>query len=282
MAPEPDDRYASARALADDVERWIADEPVSAWREPFPRRARRWARRNRTAVTGASVALVAGLVGLVAVLAVQTKARADLAESLREMLANAALADANAALADANTELAGSRADVQARYDLAVDAIKTFHTGVSEDFLLKEDRFRSLRDRLLKSAGDFYGQLVASLGNKSDLGSRTALSRANFELADLTGKIGRPEDALAAHRKVLAARQELSKDPGATGAETVEVARSLLAIGKLLEATGRTTEALAAYEQARSAVAAMTEAPRRRPAALAAKRAPDRRPVRPQ
>ena len=31
------------RALADDVEHWLADEPVTAWREPWLRRARRWA-----------------------------------------------------------------------------------------------------------------------------------------------------------------------------------------------------------------------------------------------
>ena len=39
MAFTPSDRYASARALAEDVERWMADEPVSAWREPWARRA---------------------------------------------------------------------------------------------------------------------------------------------------------------------------------------------------------------------------------------------------
>ena len=37
MALEPEDRYAIAAALADDVERWLADEPVSAWREPLAR-----------------------------------------------------------------------------------------------------------------------------------------------------------------------------------------------------------------------------------------------------
>ena len=35
MALKPEDRYASPRALADDLERWLADEPVSAYREPF-------------------------------------------------------------------------------------------------------------------------------------------------------------------------------------------------------------------------------------------------------
>ena len=82
MAHRPEDRYASGRALADDLDRWMADEPVTAWREPLARRARRWARRNRTAVTAAAVALVAGVVGLSAVLAVQTRAKADLAASL--------------------------------------------------------------------------------------------------------------------------------------------------------------------------------------------------------
>jgi serine/threonine protein kinase len=63
MALEPGDRYASCRALAENIERWMADEPVSAYREPLSRRARRWANRNRTAVTAAAVALVLGVVG---------------------------------------------------------------------------------------------------------------------------------------------------------------------------------------------------------------------------
>ena len=152
MAHRPADRYASPRALAEDVERWMADEPVSAWREPLSRRARRWARRNRTAVTAAAVALLAGVVGLSAVLAVQTQAKADIARALgRETRANVALAAAN-------DELSRSKAAVQARYDLAVDAIKTFHTGVSEDFLLKEEKFKDLRDRLLKSAAGLLRQ----------------------------------------------------------------------------------------------------------------------------
>jgi serine/threonine-protein kinase len=79
MALSPQDRYASPRALADSVERWMADEPVAAYREPITRRARRWAKRNRTAVTAAAVALVAGVVGLSAVLAVQTQAKGDIA-----------------------------------------------------------------------------------------------------------------------------------------------------------------------------------------------------------
>ena len=139
---------------------------------------------------------LAGVVGLSAVLVVRTRAKADIARALgRET-------NANKALADANDELHRSRAAVQARYDLAVEAIKTFHTGVSEDFLLKEEKFQALRDRLLKSASNFYGKLGALLGKETDPASRRALAAANFQLAGLTAKVGRNADALAAHRSV--------------------------------------------------------------------------------
>jgi formylglycine-generating enzyme required for sulfatase activity/tRNA A-37 threonylcarbamoyl transferase component Bud32 len=60
MAMEPGGRYATPRALAEDVEKWLADEPVSAYREPWTTRARRWATRHRTAVAAtAAAALVA-------------------------------------------------------------------------------------------------------------------------------------------------------------------------------------------------------------------------------
>ena len=180
MAPKPEDRYASGRALAEDIERWMADEPVTAWREPRARTLLRWLTRHRTGVTGAAAAGLAVLVGLGAVAAVQARA---------------------------NVELTRSGAAVQARYDLAVEAIKTFHTGVSEDFLLREEKFKELRDRLLKSAADFYDRLGALLGRETDPASRRALAASNFELAELTRKVGRREEAAAAHRAVLAARE---------------------------------------------------------------------------
>jgi tetratricopeptide (TPR) repeat protein len=64
MAPEPEGRYPSARALADDVERWLADEPVRAYREPLRLRLGRWARRRKPLVAGvASAVLLTVLLG---------------------------------------------------------------------------------------------------------------------------------------------------------------------------------------------------------------------------
>jgi len=69
MSTEPAMRYRTTRELADDVEHWLADEPVSARPEPFTDRARRWMRRRRTLVTTAAAALVVATVGLASVLA---------------------------------------------------------------------------------------------------------------------------------------------------------------------------------------------------------------------
>ena len=228
----------------------MADEPVSAWREPLSRRARRWAQQNRTKVTAAAVALIAGVIGLSAILVVQTQAKTDIARALVNETR------ASRALAGANEGLGRSKAAVQARYELAVDAIKTFHTGVSEDFLLKEEKFKALRDRLLRSASDFYGKLGALLGKETDLASRRALAAANFELARLTAKVGRNADAMAAHRSVLEARRELASEPGADASARADVGRSLTEVAGLLELAGKTDEALAAYRQAEGVLSA--------------------------
>jgi WD40 repeat protein/serine/threonine protein kinase len=71
LALQPEQRYTTALELAADVERWLADEPVSAWREPWAVRGRRWMRRHRplvsTAVGVLVVAMLGATVGLVLV-----------------------------------------------------------------------------------------------------------------------------------------------------------------------------------------------------------------------
>ncbi|MCI0462296.1 MAG: tetratricopeptide repeat protein [Gemmataceae bacterium] len=63
MAHRKQDRYASAQALAEDVQRYLAGEPVTAYRENFWERAGRWVKRHRVAL-GRTVAVlfVLGLV----------------------------------------------------------------------------------------------------------------------------------------------------------------------------------------------------------------------------
>ena len=123
---------------------------------------------------------------------------------------------------------------MEARYNLAVEAIKTFHTGVSEDFLLKQDQFKELRDRLLKSAAEFYGRLGGLLGTETDPASRKVLAAAYLQLGDLTDTIGDKNEALAVHRKALALRRELAAAEGADVETRLDLTRSLAKVGWLL------------------------------------------------
>jgi serine/threonine protein kinase len=67
MALRPEDRYGSVAGLAQDLERWLNDQPVSAWPEPWDVRARRWVARHRTLVTSSVAGLLVAVVSLAGV-----------------------------------------------------------------------------------------------------------------------------------------------------------------------------------------------------------------------
>jgi serine/threonine-protein kinase len=67
MARDAVDRYRTATELADDLQRWVADEDVSVYDEPLFERTVRRVRRHRGAAVasvGLVFALIAGLMGL--------------------------------------------------------------------------------------------------------------------------------------------------------------------------------------------------------------------------
>jgi tRNA A-37 threonylcarbamoyl transferase component Bud32/Flp pilus assembly protein TadD len=77
MAWAKADRYQSADALAEDLQRYLAGESVSAYRETLAERAWRWAKRHRTALTRGGLAAVIVVVAAIgfAVLRDQIEAR---------------------------------------------------------------------------------------------------------------------------------------------------------------------------------------------------------------
>jgi hypothetical protein len=66
MALRPAERYATARELAEEIERWLADEPVLVWPEPLRMKARRWVSRHRPLVSGVAIGLLVAIIALVA------------------------------------------------------------------------------------------------------------------------------------------------------------------------------------------------------------------------
>jgi eukaryotic-like serine/threonine-protein kinase len=184
MALKPEDRYDSAKVLAEDVERWLADEPTSAWPEPLGRRASRWAKRHRTGVAASAASLVMAVIGLASVLTVQ--------------------AWANSALAAKNAELARSVEREQQRFDLALEAIKSFTDGVREDESLKNPGLERLRTKLLGRSQDFYRKLEGLLGDQADRRSQEALALSYIDLGRITDRVDNKIAALASYERARA------------------------------------------------------------------------------
>ncbi len=85
MARKQEDRYNSPRELADELERWLADEPVHAWREPVLTRTRRWIRRHRATAVGTTTATV-GLIIVLTTFGLMRWRRLDLIHQTTEVL----------------------------------------------------------------------------------------------------------------------------------------------------------------------------------------------------
>jgi tetratricopeptide (TPR) repeat protein len=197
LEKQRDRRYETASGLARDLQRYLANEVVEARPPTAAYRVRKFVTRHRGQVAAVGLVLLALLAGIAGTTFGLIRA-----------------GQANSALATANADLTRSRAAVQERYDLAVDAIKTFHTGVSEDVLLKQKEFGSLRAKLLRGARGFYQKLQKVLEGQTDPRSQQALANAYYEVGTLAIEIDSLQEAFEAQRRALKLFEDLvQKDP---------------------------------------------------------------------
>jgi serine/threonine-protein kinase len=216
MALKPAERYATGRALAEDIERWMADEPVGAWREPVWRRTRRWARRNRTAVTTAAAAVLVALAGTAIVLFVQTQANRDLRQANAQTRRERDQARRNFDLAQQN-------------FELARKAVDDYLTRVGHDPLLKEQGLHALRQELLELALGYYRAFLAQRGDDPSLRVETAA--AHERVGDIQNELGHPDEALATYDQALALIEPLVREP--LGDPVLATAQVRLEAGRL-------------------------------------------------
>jgi serine/threonine-protein kinase len=218
MAMKPEDRYGSAQALAGDVEHWLADEPVAAYREPWPVRANRWVRRHRTAVTGVAAAVAVAAVSL-------------------------AVATVLLGAANRRERQAKERAD--ANLAKARKAVEDFCTNVSEDKRLKQADLHALRKKLLETAVPFYQEFVQQRGD--DPGLQADRGRAFRRLGSLRGEIGEKVEAEADYRRAVEVFGELVRLHPSVPEYRQELARTHNNLGIVLRARGQDKEAEATF-----------------------------------
>ncbi len=223
LAFRPEDRYASAVALADDLARWLADEPVSALPESIWRRLGRWTRRHRkAAIAGVLTLAVISLISTLAAVMIH-RARRGEQRSLAKMrdvfqTANEQISAYPEFVSDYAALNAGSEAIAGLRSDLLNQAFTYYETFISkhedDEDLAKE----------VAAAYDRLGLLRAERGEKLSA------------VEDLTASISRWESLIK-----LNDRDETSLRGLAAALEN---------LGLQFQELGRLDEALESYERA--------------------------------
>jgi eukaryotic-like serine/threonine-protein kinase len=164
LRKEPQHRYASAQALADDLQAYALGLPVSARRGTFSYRAAKFIRRNKLSLTVAAIILLIMLAGAVAIVREARIARMEQQRAQRRFdslrkLAHSLIFDIHDSIAD----LPGSTA---ARKLLVEEAVG-YLDGLSQDIAGDRELQRELATAYTR-VGDVQGYLYRSnLGDTS-------------------------------------------------------------------------------------------------------------------
>jgi len=194
MRKLPQDRYAGASDLAADIEQWLADEPVKAWREPASVRARRWLRRHRTLVTGTAAAVVVALIGLTsATLLLQGK--------------NRLLEAAGKRLTDKNEQLQVATKRAEANFEQAHQAVKEILDQARGNPVLRGPGMHRAQESLLRVALKYYRDFLTTKGDEPEL--QVELAEAHLAIAQIIHDIGSPREAAAENRSARAVLEKL-------------------------------------------------------------------------
>jgi len=259
---ERERRYSSAAALAQDLERYLANEPVLATPPGRGYRMRKFARRHRAAVSFAAAA-VALLIGFSITTEIQATriARASRKAEMRQGQAE----DQIRFMVDT----LGKRLSAIGRLDV-MDAVAAqemrYFAAVPADQLSDEERFR--RSQMLQQLGDmdidkgkladaqsaYAGALALTAGlvkrDPSVAEWQIGLGASEFGIGYIAFLQGHADSALASFNRYLGIAQALVARAPDSLSYRQELAEAQSNIGSVDESKGDLPAALAAYKSA--------------------------------
>jgi serine/threonine protein kinase len=193
LTKESPRRYADAEALADDLRRFQAGEPIRARPTPAWERALKWARRRPAAAALVAVGAAAVLVVLVVVLTANARLRRE-----REY--------ADEKRREAETQ----RQQARVNFNRARRAVDDLLTRVGHERLSHLPHLEKVRRELLESAVAYYRLFVREGGD--DPAVRYEAARVLRRLADACAGLGDKAAAEQARREALALAEQMVAD----------------------------------------------------------------------
>lgn len=241
LALRPEDRYPTAAKLADDVRRWMADEPVSCFDEPFSVTVLRWLRRHRTWAKAISVSLILiATVSTVAGIWIEA-ARRD------EAAARAAANDAYLAEHDARETADAARQEALEHFQNARDAVDKSLTGFSsvlEYFPAAE----SVREKLLEEAAADYERFASEQSDVPEI--RAEAGNAWSRLGDVRITLKQAERAATAYSRAIATFESLCDEFPENEEYTIRLAVSCGRLSALNDSRGEDDDATRLFDRA--------------------------------
>jgi eukaryotic-like serine/threonine-protein kinase len=224
MELDPSNRYRRAEDLAEDVRRWIVDEPVSVYRDPFAVRSLRWVRRHRTFATSLASMVLLTVIGLSVGIVLIGEARA-------RTLAQKKIADEQRTIASANATRAFRNSQ------LAQDAADGLLGEVADVDLADIPQMEPVRKRLLEKARASYQQFLIQEGDDPRI--RWGAARAQVRMGKIQALLGDMPEAQATLLQSSVSLEDLAKQDLSNFDVRRDQARALHALGVLLKDANR-------------------------------------------
>ncbi|MBI3468334.1 MAG: tetratricopeptide repeat protein [Planctomycetes bacterium] len=237
MAKSRSKRYGRVADLAAEIERWLADEPVGAYPEPWPIRAGRWVKRHRTLVSSSVAALSAAVLILAGASVLLNTARRQAQTNEKRAIAS-------------EQEAIESEQKAEANFREAQRAVDDFLTAVAESEDLKRTPgTHHIRRQLLEKAKSYYERFLTEHGD--DQAVRREAANAYFRLAFVTNQLNPGPSVITLYEKAIAMRERLVRDNPHQTEFANDLAWTYNNLGVLQQTTGKQAEALGSYDKAR-------------------------------
>lgn len=226
LAKEPAQRYASAAELADDLLRFLNDEPIRARPVSSSERAVKWARRHPAATA------------LLAVVAVS-------------------LATISIGGIAYNARVRGERDRAEKNFDLAMRAVDEMLSEVGEQQLATEPRMEERRRALLAKALALNQEFLKQKSDDPRVRSETAQSYRR--MADVFRLLEEHDQSRAAYEQAVALLTQLHRQSPERPLYRQQLAYCRNFQGEVCRAAGRQADAEAAYREADSILESLSD-----------------------
>jgi tetratricopeptide (TPR) repeat protein len=231
LQKEPAKRYLSAEALAEDLRRYLAGEPIRARPVGAAGKVARWCRRKP-----AIASLAAGLALVVA------GGFGGVTWQWRRAEVNAQLAQEQRKQADEQ------RARAETSYRLAREGLEACVQKVAENPRLKSGPLEDLRREVLQAELLFDQKFVELRGSEPEF--QVQRGRTFVRLGLLASELATKEEAIGFYQQARALFADLARDHPEVPDYRANLAHSYNNLGVMYRTIGRREEAEQAYQEA--------------------------------